>query len=132
MTELNQQSKTAPTTTKILIAEDDDSSYEYLSVLLAKKNVKIIRTNNGEEAVNTLKKDKNFALVLMDLKMPQMDGLEATRLIREFNTEIPIIAQTAYVFSNEKLAAMEAGCNAYISKPIRRADFLSLVEQYLP
>lgn len=115
----------------ILIAEDDDSSYEFLSVILSQKNVQLLRTINGEDTVKVFKENATISLILMDIKMPVMDGLEATQLIRKFNTEVPIIAQTAYSFSNEKIAALEAGCSAYISKPIRKADLIRLIKEHI-
>jgi CheY-like chemotaxis protein len=66
----------------------------------------------------------------MDVKMPEMDGLEATRLIRAFNQSIPIIAQTAYAMSDDEQKAKEAGCNDYISKPIRRKALIDMIEKY--
>gem|GEM_PF-2442846 len=114
----------------ILIAEDDDVNYMFIQEFLSEYNVKIIRAYNGEEAVDFFLKGSEVTLILMDLQMPIMDGIEATRKIREINTEIPIIAQTAYAFSSERKACIEAGCNDYISKPIVQDELLDKIKKY--
>ncbi len=103
----------------ILIAEDDETSFMFLEEVLQEQNFKIIRACNGKEAVDICKKNPDISLVLMDLKMPEMDGHSATKKIREFNKEVPIIAQTAYVQKEEGKKALESGCNAFIEKPIK-------------
>lgn len=102
----------------ILIAEDDIVSYSYFELLLQDAGYKILRAENGEEAVELARRNPGISLILMDLKMPLLDGSGAIRKIREFNKEIPIIAQSAYAFKEDQLKAMEAGCNDYITKPI--------------
>lgn len=114
----------------ILIAEDDDASYQLLSLLLAKEEVIIIHTTNGQDTIRTLKENPEISLILMDIKMPDMDGLEATRQIRAFNQIIPIIAQTAHALPDDEMKTKAAGCNEYISKPIRRRDLIDLIEKY--
>ena len=115
----------------ILVAEDDEYSYVYLETILAREGANLIRCINGEETVNTLKEQPGIDLVLMDIKMPVMDGLEATRLIREFNPHIPIIAQTAFAIAGDQKRALDAGCNDYISKPIRKDDLDALIKKHL-
>ena len=88
--------------TTILVAEDDETSYIYLETILSKKGFKLIKTVNGEDTVKILQADNNIAIVLMDIKMPGMNGLEATRQIRKFNKTIPIIAQTAHAFIEDR------------------------------
>lgn len=102
----------------------------FLETILAKYGIIPIHAENGAEAILALKNNPDFALILMDLKMPVLDGLEATRKIRQFNKTIPIIAQTAYAFSSDKKNAIEAGCNAYISKPIKKSELISLIQRY--
>jgi PAS domain S-box-containing protein len=93
----------------ILIAEDDDTSYRYLEVILKQKNVTLIRVFSGNDAINVLKENPEIAAILMDIKMPGMDGIEATKEIRKFNKTMPIIAQTAYAFSGDEEKALQAG-----------------------
>ncbi len=116
---------------KILIAEDDDVSYEYIQNLLKKEGLSLIRAANGEEAVNKAKENNDIALILMDIKMPVMNGIDATKQIRMFNENIPIIAQTAYAMLEDRRNAMEAGCNDYISKPISKALLISKLNSFL-
>ena len=89
------------------------------------KNYDLTRAANGVEAVEEVR-SRNFDLVLMDLKMPVMGGLEATRKIREFNAEVPIVALTANAFDSDRVSAMDAGCNAFLAKPVKRKQLLDL------
>lgn len=115
---------------KILIAEDVDINYFLLVEALKKTKANIIRAVNGKEAVELCKKE-SFDLVLMDIRMPEMDGIEATREIRKFNPTIPIIAQTAFGDENDIQRIVAAGCNAHISKPINLKTFLSVIKKYI-
>jgi CheY-like chemotaxis protein len=114
----------------ILIAEDEDSNYRFLEMVLNKTKANILWAKDGEEAVQ-IAKDSNPDLILMDIKMPVMDGLEATRLIKETHPEIPIIAQTAFAMENDERMSLEAGCNAYLSKPIKPAKLLDVLSTFL-
>ena len=100
----------------LLIAEDTDSNYLLLSLML-KKEYEVIRADNGEEAVR-LCEQVNPDVVLMDIQMPVMDGLKATRLIRESGNRVPIIAVTAYAYDRDRQKALDAGCNEYLAKPL--------------
>lgn len=113
----------------ILVAEDNDSNYLLVEAVL--KDNKLTRAKNGAEAV-VLAFENNYDVILMDIKMPVMGGLEATRKIREFNKEIPIIALTSNVFDSDKVDAIKAGCNDFISKPLRKQEIERLLwEKYL-
>ena len=102
---------------KILVAEDNDSNYLLVRNIL--KGFDITRVMNGVEAVNKVREEK-FDIVFMDMKMPVMGGLEAVRKIREFNTEIFIIALTANAFDADRIDALEAGCNEFLTKPLKK------------
>ena len=117
----------------ILIAEDEEVNFLYLNVLLDgyKKTIKTIHAKNGKEAVELCLKNKAFDLVLMDIKMPVLNGLEATKQIKAASPEITVIAQTAYSTQNEKENAIKAGCNDFISKPIRKKEMYLVLEKYL-
>jgi PAS domain S-box-containing protein len=115
---------------KILIAEDDWTSYQYISKLLANTEITILHADNGEKAVEYVSTIPDINLVLMDIKMPIMNGIEATKLIKQLRPELPIIAQTAYAFSSEREEILSVGCTDYISKPISKGDLLKLIEQY--
>jgi CheY-like chemotaxis protein len=115
----------------ILVAEDLDINYLFIEKALQKTNVNLVRAVNGEEAISKCKEDNNIDLVLMDIRMPVMNGYEATKEIKKFRKELPIIAQTAHALSEEKGKSLEAGCNDYIAKPIKLNILLPLLNQYL-
>lgn len=112
----------------ILVAEDIDFNYMLVKAIIGKKH-NLVRAKTGLEAVELFKKQP-FHLILMDMKMPEMDGITATRLIREINQQIPIIAVTAYAFDTDKQIALEAGCNSYIVKPIDPKILIAEIERY--
>jgi len=116
--------------THILVAEDEEDNYEYLHVMLKRKVERISRAKNGDEVIEYLKRESPD-LILMDLKMPGMNGYEATREIRKSNLAIPIIALTAYSQPEEKKLAAEAGCTAFISKPIRKEQLFKELKRIL-
>ncbi|MCB6972365.1 MULTISPECIES: response regulator [Butyricimonas] len=100
----------------ILVAEDNESNFLLVFTVL-KKDYSIIRAHNGVEAIDKFKSESPD-IILMDIKMPEMDGLTATRKIREYDTRIPIIALSAFAFETDKQEAISAGCNDYITKPV--------------
>ena len=114
---------------KILIAEDNDSNYMLMTYIL-KKHYEFVRAHNGQEAVDMVDTEKPD-LVFMDLQMPVMDGLEATRQIKEKNPSIPIIALTANAFDTDKEDAMQAGCNDFLSKPVSGKLCLETIEKFI-
>jgi len=107
-----------PGSLKILIAEDDIASYLHISILIKEFTRELLHVTSGVEAVEVCRDNPDIDLVMMDIKMPHMNGLEATRKIREFNQTVPIIAQTAYALIGDREKALEAGCNDYLAKPI--------------
>jgi CheY-like chemotaxis protein/anti-sigma regulatory factor (Ser/Thr protein kinase) len=115
---------------KILIAEDDETIRKYLTIVLRKISSKLLFAKNGIEAVEICKNNPDIDLILMDIKMPGMDGYEATQKIREFNTRVIIVAQTAFAFESEQEKAKTAGCNDYISKPINRNSLINIIGKY--
>jgi PAS domain S-box-containing protein len=115
---------------KILIVEDDEVSYEYLSILIGEFTREIIHTNSGLEAIEMCKSNSDIDLVLMDIKMTEMGGYKATEEIRKFNTSVPIIAQTAYALNGDREKALAAGCTDYISKPISEELLIELIRRH--
>jgi PAS domain S-box-containing protein len=115
----------------ILIAEDEDSNFHLLEIMLKKTKAKIIRAFNGKEAVDFIRGGKTVDFILMDVRMPLMDGYEATRLIKKFDPDIPVVAQTAYALSGDRENSLEAGCDDYISKPIRKAELFGVLSKFL-
>ena len=115
----------------ILIAEDDDSNYHLLNIMLKATKANIIWAHNGREAVELCTKNQNIDLVLMDIKMPVMTGIEATREIKKINSQLPVVAQTAYTLNGDYEKVREAGCDDYIEKPIRKGKLFNILTKYL-
>jgi PAS domain S-box-containing protein len=113
----------------ILVVEDIDSNFKLIQYFLSRANVRILRASNGKEAIEKAFEEKNLDLILMDIKMPVMDGYTATKLIREKNSLIPIIVQTAY--SDEKEKAFECGCSGFISKPFDKKGLIKIICEYI-
>ena len=117
----------------ILIVEDEEINYLYINTLLEDFNAKIItlHAKNGKEAIEICKTNPKINFVLMDLKMPIMNGFEATKIIKEFRHDLPIVAQTAYSTDEEKKQAVLAGCDDFISKPISKETLNKIIKNYL-
>jgi CheY-like chemotaxis protein len=126
----NDSAKTLIKKLKVLIVEDEIISEEFLSIISFDISSEILKANNGIEAVEMCKNNTDIDLIIMDIKMPLMDGYEATRKIREFNSNVIIIAQTAYTLENDRNKALEAGCNDYISKPIIKEALMLAIHKY--
>lgn len=118
-------------TKTILIVEDIETSYEFLKTILQISGYKSLWAINGKEAVSCCKENTNIDLVLMDINMPKMNGYDATRAIKEFRPELPIIAQTAYAILGDREKSIEAGCDDYISKPIKQKVLIEILKKYL-
>ncbi len=130
----NDPEKKASDVIHILIAEDEEVNYLYLEAILEHLDdykVKLQHAANGEEAVNKCLNDDELDVVLMDIKMPVMNGYIATEKIKAVKPELPIIAQTAYSTTSEKDMALKCGCNDFISKPIKKEELLLLINKYL-
>ncbi len=115
----------------ILIAEDVESNFLYLKAVLSKLNATIFWAKNGLEAVDICDKEHCINLVLMDLQMPDMNGYEATEILKKKYPEMPIVAQTAFAMSDDREKALDAGCDDYLAKPIKSKDLLSMVERFI-
>lgn len=114
----------------ILIAEDEQISYQYLEILLKDKVRRIDRATNGKEAVELALKN-SYNLILMDLKMPVMDGIEATKILKQQFPNMPIIAQTAFSFPEETESALKAGCADFLTKPIKKRELIEMINRYV-
>lgn len=114
----------------ILVAEDEYTNYLLLAEILSETNASLIWAKNGLQAVEFFL-NNSIDVVLMDIKMPGMNGYEATKKIRELNKKVPVIAQTAFAMAGEKEKIMESGCDDYIAKPIKYDQILSLIGKYM-
>lgn len=113
---------------KILIVEDDEMSYVYLKEILKSTQVDIIHAKNGREAIEMFESDPDIDLVLMDIKLPEMDGYEATSKIKQLRPDVPVVAQTAYAMADDHQKILQVGCDEYITKPINRRKLLQTVD----
>lgn len=113
----------------ILVAEDEDSNYELVKIVLSKR-YRLLHAHNGIEAV-TMSEDEHPDLVLMDIRMPDMNGLDATRIIKEVNPDLPVVALSAYAFEDNIREAKAAGCDEFMAKPFRVEDLLDTVQKYV-
>lgn len=114
---------------KILVAEDEMLNWMFIKEMLRKSGAEILRAEDGNEAVKITRKFKPDA-ILMDIKMPGLNGIEATRKIRTFNKTVPIIAQTAFVMAEEKAESKKVGCNHFVTKPLDRTVIMELIDSY--
>ncbi len=114
-----------------LIVEDIPSNFQLLAAYLSRTAAKIIHSQSGLQAFEIFKSRNDIDMILMDLQLPDINGLEITRMIREIDQNIPIIAQTAHALAIDRERSLNAGCNDYIAKPIRKNDFLAIVQQYI-
>lgn len=129
--EVKPKHASLPRNSVILVAEDDDYNYKFIETVLIRADFKVIRAENGVEAVNICYNNPDISLVLMDLKMPVMGGIEATRQIKNFLPGLPVIALTAFVSSEDEQEAFLSGCEEYIKKPVDRVHLLASVGDLL-
>lgn len=118
-----------PSKPLILIAEDVESNYKLLEIIL-RKDYALLWAKNGREAVDMAMEHHPVA-VLMDIKMPVMDGIEALRELRRLEATMPVIMQTAYAFDTDRRAAEEAGCNGFLTKPVMPRELRAVLAEYL-
>lgn len=115
----------------ILVVEDEDVNIYFFQAALKKTAANILYAKNGREAVDIVRDGVNLDLILMDIRLPEMDGYEATREIKKLRKEIPIVAQTAYAMANEREQIIATGCDDYLSKPIRFHILMETLAKYL-
>ena len=113
----------------ILVAEDEDSNYELVKIVLQKR-YRLLRAHNGIEAV-TMNEDEKPDMILMDIRMPEMNGLDATRIIKEVNANVPVVALSAYAFEENIRDAKNAGCDEFLAKPFKVETLIEVVKKYL-
>ncbi len=128
---IENQDTIKSTSPLILVAEDEDSNYKYLEIILKKASYAVLRAKNGFESIDICRTNPNVKLLLTDLKMPGMDGFESTRQIRTFLPGLPIIVLSAFVTSSGEAEAKSAGCTEYIEKPVNKAKLLVAIDRIL-
>lgn len=122
--EINWSSKT------ILVAEDVESNFLFLEEVIRKTGAEVLWAKNGQEAVEIFNNNK-VDLILMDIQMPLMNGFDATKIIKKKNPDIPIISQTAYAMSEDRIKSLNAGCDDYIAKPIPSQKLIDMLSAYM-
>ena len=115
----------------ILVAEDEDYNFKLLKYILEKEGIKVLWAKNGLEAVEMFKENKSIDLVMMDIKMPLMTGIEAIIEIKKVNSSIPSIAVTAYAMDKDKTKCLDAGFDEYVTKPVNRVELMYLTYKLL-
>jgi len=115
----------------ILIAEDEEDNYLLLEAFLEATGAEILHARNGEELLTMVENNNNIDLILMDIKMPGINGMEATTKIKEAHPDMPVIAQTAYAMQNEKTEILKAGCDSILTKPLIESTVLNTISKYL-
>ena len=115
----------------ILVVEDDKYSYELLDHLLGKYNAKTINAEDGNKAIELVKKNPEIDLVLMDLRLPGKDGFETTKEIKKIRKKLPVIAQSAYAMTEDKIKSNDAGCDDFLPKPIEEKKLFAILNKYL-
>ena len=116
---------------RILIAEDEESNFLFLKASMRKVDAEIIWAKNGQEAIDICIENPKIDLIFMDINMPIMDGIEACTKILKIIPNVPIVAQTAYIYNETRKEALAAGCVDYFPKPINPKDILEVVKKYL-
>jgi CheY-like chemotaxis protein len=116
---------------KILIVEDDWISSQYMNRIFANTKITVIKAENGEDAIELVKNTPDIDLILMDIRMPGIGGIEAIKQIKSLKPTLPIIAQTAYAYNEEKDKILSVGCDDYLAKPIDDEKLNSLMHKYL-
>lgn len=115
----------------ILIAEDTETSIMFYMAALKKTKAKLLQANNGKETVEFVKSGEKIDLILMDINMPEMDGLEAAEEIKKLKPNLPIIIQTAYVLNEERIRSFEAGCDGFIAKPVKIYQLIETIQSLI-
>ena len=115
----------------ILVAEDEDTNFSYLDAVLSRTKINIVRAKNGKEAVELIKIHPEINIILMDIKMPVMNGLEATRAIKSTRKDVVVIAQTAFAMDEDKRNCFAVGCDDFLAKPVRYRILTDTLLKYI-
>jgi CheY-like chemotaxis protein len=116
---------------KILVAEDEYFNFRYIERILRDTHVNLVWAKNGEEAVTCFTNDQSIELILMDIRMPGLSGIDAFKQIRSVDRVVPVIAQTAYSYADNEEDLLDAGFSEYIAKPIQREELINKIEKLL-
>ncbi len=115
----------------ILVVEDDDTSYMYFEEVLKRKGLQPVRADNGSDAVEMVRNNPDIAMVFMDIKMPSLNGHDATMQIKQLRPDLPVVIQTAYASILDRQKAFNAGCDDFITKPVNKDLLLEKIAKFL-
>jgi CheY-like chemotaxis protein len=116
---------------RILLVEDEEVNYIYIKELLENTGINLIRVVTAEEAIQICSTDDSIDLIMMDMRLPGINGFDATRLIKKIKKSVPIIAQTAYAMENERKLCLDAGCDYYMTKPFDQDTLFDIINNFL-
>jgi len=116
----------------ILVVEDVETNLMFIKAAIDKTGINIVWARDGMEAIEKVQENKSISVVLMDLRMPNLDGFRATEVIKSIRKDLPVIAQTTFTDEMDKDRVFDAGCDAYLAKPIRLDALLGTIGQFLP
>lgn len=114
-----------------LVVEDTQSNKALIHTFLSKTGAHLIHASNGLEALEAIENHPHIELVLMDIRLPLMNGYTATRMIKKMKPDLPVIAQTAYAMESDRLACLEAGCDEFLVKPFKKSELIMMVNKFL-
>jgi CheY-like chemotaxis protein len=116
---------------RVMVVEDEPDNMEYIKLLLRDTGAELVLVDNGQKAVDLVKEGSTFDLVLMDIKLPGIDGYEATKQIKTFIPALKVIAQTAWAMAEDEQKAKEAGCDGYVSKPVNKRKMFDTIKKVM-
>ena len=116
---------------RILIVEDDPDNLEFLSRLLQINGASVVKASTGKEAIELIKNDLSIKIILMDIKLPDIDGFETTKKIKLLRPGLPVIGQTAYAQYGDRELCLESGCDDYVSKPLKKSILFEKINNYI-
>jgi CheY-like chemotaxis protein len=115
---------------RVLVVEDNQISFKLMLAVLSQVNVEVVHALNGRDAIDFCNSGTHFDLVLMDMQMPEVNGLEATKIIKQEQPDLPVIATTANTFFEDEVACKEAGCDAFMTKPLKFKQLFELMQHF--
>ena len=128
--DIRQIEKSGQKSMKILVSEDDEVNFHFINLLLKKEGHTVLHAATGTEAIKIFMNTPDIDLILMDIRLPDINGYDTTREIRKFNMDIPIVALTAFAFESDREKALEAGCNDYLSKPVKKEELFNAMRKF--
>jgi CheY-like chemotaxis protein len=127
---IGKNERTGQKRMKIMVSEDDEVNFHFVNLLLKKAGHTVIHAATGTEAIEICRQTPDIDMILMDIRLPDINGYDATREIRKFNMDIPIIALTAFAFESDREKALQSGCNDYLSKPVKKDELLETMKKF--